>query len=413
MEYLHPAWTSMAEALLISALVGIEREAAREERHAGLRDFITIGLAGGICGILNQVWLTSAALLALMAILGIYRMQNPQRTGITTECAAVATFLLCVLTATPDQPWAAPLAIAVTVILVLLLEARHRLGQTLKENFSEREFQDTLRFLAVIFVIYPVLPDDAFGPYGFFNPRRIWLFVILVSSISYIGYFLQKWMGGRSGLQLTGILGGIASTTAATTSFAQEVRSAPEMSRQYAQAAVLANAVQGPRLVALAMASNLELSKTIAPPLVATTVAGVAWAWWIARTRERTSGNQIALRNPFSLMPAVKFGLLFALVRFVVRALEDWLGEGGLYLASVFGGLVDVDAIVFTVAGLFRDGKTSVAAGSAAVLMAWGANALFKAWISRTGTAQFAKLVVVGFLIMGGSGIGVLLLLPK
>jgi uncharacterized membrane protein (DUF4010 family) len=112
-------------------------------------------------------------------------------------------------------------------------------------------------------------------------------------------------------------------------------------------------------------------------------------------------------------MPAVKFGLLFALVRFVVRALEDWLGEGGLYLASVFGGLVDVDAIVFTVAGLFRDGKTSVAAGSAAVLMAWGANALFKAWISRTGTAQFAKLVVVGFLIMGGSGIGVLLLLPK
>ena len=91
----------MAEALLIGLLVGIERESDREERHAGLRDFITIALAGGLCGLLGVAWITAAALLSLTALIIVFRVQTSGRTGITTELAAVATFLLGLLTTTP------------------------------------------------------------------------------------------------------------------------------------------------------------------------------------------------------------------------------------------------------------------------------------------------------------------------
>ena len=101
MGQISPAWLAMAEALLIGLLLGVEREADQTERHAGLRDFITIALSGGVCGLLGQAWLTGTALIALTGLIAVFRIQTPERTGITTELAAVATFLLCVLTTTP------------------------------------------------------------------------------------------------------------------------------------------------------------------------------------------------------------------------------------------------------------------------------------------------------------------------
>lgn len=212
----------MAEALLIGLLVGVERETDQSERHAGLRDFITVALAGGLCGLLGVAWITAATLLALTALIVVFRVQTAGRTGITTELAAVATFLLGVLTTTAGLSWGAPLAIALAVIFTLLLEARVLLRKFFLEVVNEREYQDTLRFLAVIFVILPVLPDVNYGPYGFFNPHKIWIFVILVCSISWLGYFLQKFLGEGQGLRITGLLGGLASTTAATSALAKD-----------------------------------------------------------------------------------------------------------------------------------------------------------------------------------------------
>ena len=204
----------MAEALLIGLIVGVEREADQTERRAGLRDFITVALAGGVCGLLGVAWLTGTALIALTALIVVFRIQTPQRTGITTELAAVATFLLCVLTTTPGLGWGAPLGIAVAVIFTLVLETRKVLHKFFLQMITEQEFHDTLRFLAVVFVILPILPDVNVGPYGFFNPHRVWIFVILICSISWLGYFLQKFLGAGQGLRITALLGGLASTTA-------------------------------------------------------------------------------------------------------------------------------------------------------------------------------------------------------
>lgn len=414
MEFYAQGWISMAEAVLIGLLVGIERESDREERHAGLRDFLTIGLAGGLCGLLAIPVLTVAALLAITALLVVFRLQTPGRTGITTEIAAVATFLLCVLTATHSIPWGSPLAIALTVVLALFLDARDSLRRFFIEVITEREFHDTLRFLAVIFVIYPVLPGGAYGPYGFLNPRAIWLFVILVCSISYLGYFLEKFFGERHGLALSAVLGGVASTTAATLAFARQAVDTPEKSHNFAQAAVLANAILGPRIFAILLFVSPVLAWRAAPALAALLVTGVAAAFLLGAARRQEHvrrTNALSIRNPFHLGPALQFGALFALVRLIARAGSAEFGQAGVMWAALIGGSIDVDAVAFSVSGLARDGSLDVTIGALAVLVALSANAVLKTALAfGVGGPVYGRSVLLGFVVMLGAAAGVMLI---
>jgi uncharacterized membrane protein (DUF4010 family) len=400
----------MGESLLIGLVVGIERESDRDERHAGLRDFISIGLAGGLCGLLGQPLITVAALLSITALLFLFRSQTVGRTGITTEIVGVVTFLLCVLTATPGLVWGTQLAIALTVILALFLEAREPLQRFFRETLTEHEYFDTLRFLAVIFVILPVLPDGGFGPYEFFNPRRVWIFVILVCSISYIGYFLQKFLGDSQGLRLTAILGGIGSTTAATTAFAEQATEEPHRIKELALATILANTIQFPRILALLWITGGGLGAASWPELAGMTAAGLALTLLLARRTMQSAEppGAMVIRNTFRLKPAIQFGLLFALVRLIARGGSEQFGQTGLYLSSAVGGSVDVDAIAFTLSGMLRDAKTVQQTAVAALLIALAANAILKAAVAyRKGGRDFGHRVALGFAVMFAAGLAV------
>jgi uncharacterized membrane protein (DUF4010 family) len=407
-EFHQPAWIAMSEALLIGLLVGIEREAdQRLERHAGLRDFVTIGLAGGLCGVIGEIHLTIAVLIALTALIIVFRAQTPGRTGITTELAAVATFLLCVLTATASLPWGSPLAIALTVVLALFLDMRVALQKFFVEAITEREFHETLRFLAVIFVILPVLPDSGYGPYGFFNPQRVWIFVVLVCSINWLGYFLQKFLGGSEGLRWTAIVGGLASTTAATSAFAKQCAEDEPRTLEYGRAAVLANAVQFPRVYALMLVASPALAAASLLPLIAMGAAGVAYAFLPRKKpgEEQASKPEVKLGNPFHLMPALKFGAAFALIRLMVRASSEEFGQGGVLTASAVGGSVDVDAIVFSLSGLLKDQGLGLPAAVGGVFLALAANAVFKTFLAYSGgTRAFGRRVLLGFGLMFSVG---------
>ena len=386
----------MAEALLIGLLVGIERESDQVERHAGLRDFITIALAGGVCGLLNVVWLTSATLLALTALIVVFRVQTTGRTGITTELAAVATFLLSVLTTAPGLSWGAPLAIALAVIFTLLLEARVLLRKFFLEVVNEREYQDTLRFLAVIFVILPVLPDVNYGSYGFFNPHKIWLFVIL-----------QKFLGEGQGLRITGLLGGLASTTAATSALAKECAEDRQHPAAYVQSALLANSVQGPRIFVLLMIASPVLARYCLSALVAMTLTGFACAFLLGR---RNGGDQpgspIPVGNPFRLTPALKFGLLFAAIRFAARFGVEELGASGVYITSALAGSVDADSVVFSLSGMLKEGRVLQSPAAIGVLISIAANFVLKGAIAwTTAGGSFARRLTIGFTLMTAAAV--------
>ena len=397
---------AMAEALLIGFLVGAQREASLGERHPGMRDFLLTALVGAICGLLQQPWFTVAALLSITALLGVFHFQIQERTGITTEMAAVATFCFGYLTATPH----ASLAIGMAIIVVGFLEAKQSLHKLIRETITVAEFNDTLRFLALIFVIYPLLPSGHFGPYQFFSPRQVWLFVILVSSISYVGYFLTKFLGAQKGLALASLLGGLASTTAATAAFGRSYHDAPENLRAFWRATVIANAIQFPRVLLILYAVNPELGQTSLRPLLAMCAAGLLLAlilrdWQGLRPASDRGDRGMDLRNPFRLLPALKFGALFAAILFISRAATVNIGPGAVYWTSAFGGLVDADAIAVTLSDLLQHGKIALPAATRSLLLGLGANAVLKTIIAAyAGSLRFGWRAAAGFLVMFGAG---------
>lgn len=405
-------WERVAESLLIGLLVGAQRESARredgesDETRPGLRDFMFIAAIGCVCGLQQLPALTAAAGIAVLAILLLSKVRV-QKGGITTELAAVAVYCLSYVTASPDFRAGGTVAIAITVVLTLLLEARRRLHRFFRETITELEFTDTLRFLALIFVIYPVLPDRAFGPHDFFNPRRIWMFVILVSSISYAGYFLEKFLGSVRGLSVTSILGGLASTTAATSAFAEQVREEPDRIAEYWKAATLANSIQFPRILILLGVVSPALVQLIAVPMLVMSAAGVLLAWVIPAGRRTEAGEQrrVQVRNPFSLLPALKFGALFAGIVLLVKAASAAYGQGALLMSSAIGGLLDVDAIAVTAGQMANASAVQPQAASTAVLVALAANAVFKSGLAWTaGTPAFALRIGFSFLVLLGAG---------
>ena len=404
------AFRAIGEALLIGLLVGVEREASSEERHAGVRDFLIIALSGGLCGLLGNSWLTGAALISIAGLLGVFHLQVKDRTGITTEMAAVATFALGYLTASPSVPQGAPLAIGVTIVVVAFLEAKRSLHKFVRETINEREFNNTLQFLAMIFVVYPVLPQGQFGPYQFFAPRQVWLFVILVSSISYLGYFLEKFLGERKGMDFASILGGLASTTAATTAFARGCAEEPRKLVLYWQATVLANSILFPRIVAILYVVNPTLARALLVPAAAMMAAGLLLAFFIRRTTGETQPlGEMPIRNPFRILPALQFGAIFAAILFFSKAATMELGGGAVYWTSALGGSLDVDSVSVSVADLLHGGHISLASASGAVLLAVATNAVLKTLIAfLSGGFSFGWRVAVGFAVMFAPGAVVL-----
>lgn len=396
----------LAEALLIGFLIGAQREASQGDGHPGVRDFVLIALIGAICGLLQNPWLTAASLLSVVAMLGAFYFQVRPRTGITTEMAALATYCLGFLAASPAVEYGNSLAIGLAIVVVAFLEAKRALHKLIRETITENEFNDTLRFLAIIFIVYPILPAGEFGPYGFLAPRKIWLFVILVSSVSYAGYFLAKFLGVRRGVKLAGILGGLASTTAATLAFASRSTEEPENRPLYSQAAVLANAVQFPRVLLILGVVSPVLAAATLIPLATMTAAGLAAGLLLGRAKGLAADAEpLGLRNPFRLLPAVKFGVLFGAVLFASRAGAAWFGGQAVYWTSGLAGSLDADAVALSLADLLARGSVSVTTGVACVLLALLSNAVVKTAIAfYAGTPSFARRVAAGFAVMYGAG---------
>lgn len=396
----------MAEALLIGLLVGIQRESEKSEKHAGLRDFIILGLAGGLCGLLQQAWLTVAALACATVVLGLFRFQHPERTGITTELSALATFLLAYMAGHPHFPASAQISIGLTILIAIFLEGKDALDRFFSEHLTQREFMGTLRFLALIFIIFPLLPEGAYGPYSFFSPRKVWMFVILVSSMSYVGYFLGKYFGGEHGLMLTSVLGGLASSTAATSALAKEAASAPAAQAQYSRAVVLANTVQLPRVFALISILNGSFAAGAAPAFLAMSLAGLAACWWVGRHAQPAEpGTQIETRNPFHITPALKFGALFAAMLLLTKWTTAVYGSEGIYWASVLGGSMDLDSVTVSLADLLNSGAAATVVAVWGVFFALIANAVVKTIIAfSSGVAGFGRNLLLGFAVMYAAG---------
>lgn len=422
---LSTAVESLAGALLIGLMIGGQREAAhREAEHAetgvwtapGLRDFLIVALAGGVCGMLGTPWLTAPVLISITTFFAVFHYEDRlQRRGITTELAAVSTFALSYLSASPVPTFAEPVAIGVTLIVVVFLETKQTIEKLLRETISVTEFNATLAFVGVVVVIYPLLPAGAYGPYAFFDPRQVWKFVILISSISYCGYFLEKFLGEEKGLFYTSVLGGLASTTAATLLFARESKERPQDTFGLWRAFVIANTVQFPRTLLIVIAVSPDLTRTIVWPLAAMFACGILLAEILRRwPHKKIDPVPMQSGNPFRIVPALRFGAMFAGVVFLSKWAAATLGTGAFYWTSLLGGLVDVSTVIAPAAELLKSRSLSMTTAEIAVLLALAANAVQKILVAASaGTREFAWRVTAVFTLWSAIGAGTLFICLK
>src|ERR1700722_6120488 len=305
-------------ALTIGFLVGRTREPdPKGPPRPGMRDFLIIAVLGAVAGHLGNAAIAIALFAGTIGAILVMRLQHPERNGITTELAAVATFVLGALCLTSDRPLGAGLGI----VLAAILAERDQLRRFVREAISDREFIDTLSFLALIFIIYQIVATGSYGPFGFLEPRKIWLFEILVSGVSYVGYFLTKFTGEQRGALLTAIVGAIASTTAYTTGISEAVADAPESAVPAARYAIISNSILFPRTLLIVAVVSPALAIAAAPSFAAMTLGGLAAALVLAPARRKHSTvADSAFRNPFSIRPALEFGVVFAIVMLVTRA---------------------------------------------------------------------------------------------
>jgi uncharacterized membrane protein (DUF4010 family) len=208
------------------------------------------------------------------------------------------------------------------------------------------------------------------------------------------------------GLRLAGAVGGLASTTAATASLARNCREEPDKLPLYWQAAVIANTMQFPRVLALLYAVNPELANASAVPLLAMTAVGALFACVLARTEQaETPAAGMGLRNPFHLRPALQFGALFSAILLLSKAAASALGSSGLYAVSALGGSVDVDAVVLSSSDLLRGGTIPAWTAQAGILLALASNAVVKCLIAAyAGTARLALRLAGALAVMLGAG---------
>jgi uncharacterized membrane protein (DUF4010 family) len=395
----------LGEALALGFLVGAERYRGRpqgEHKAAGVRTFSIFGLLGGVCGIFDQPFLAVISFAGLATLIAIaYYRTAAQRPGMTTEVAALLVFWIGYLLSYRELP-----AIALGIVLTVFLASKRPLHHFVRTRISAAEFDATLRFLVVVLVIYPVLPDRAFGPLEIFNPQRIWGLVILVSAIGYAGYFLMRWLGTGRGLRTAALVGGLASTTAVTMDLARRARREPEAARSFGALAVLATAIQGPRLLLILWALDGRLAGRLLMPLSAMALTALVTAQLLARKLDPRESPTLDLENPFSVAPALKFGAILVGVLVVVRSAEHLLGQQATLLAAALAGATSVSAAALSIAEMASGHELPVAAAAWAVLGAVGAATLSKlviGWLQ--GTRAFTLWLAGGLATSVGVGL--------
>ncbi|MCC7010459.1 MAG: DUF4010 domain-containing protein [Acidobacteria bacterium] len=348
--------TSQVAGLVIAALggaaVGLERqwsghaEGARA-RFAGIRTFAMLGGVGGVAG---WLWTTGVSLPATLLLGGAvaiiaaaYVAGARQDVDSTTEVAAlvvVAAGLLAGL-------GAIRLASAVFAITTLLLVEKSRL-HALAYRLDDVGFRSGVRFAVMALVVLPLLPEGPYGPAGGVRPRELWALVLFFAGLSFAGYVARRLVGPDHGYFLTGLLGGLVSSTNVTFTFARTSRRDGGSDRALAVGAVAANAMLYPRVLVAAGVLNPAVLAPLAAFLVPPAAVAIAIAILAARRADNNAPPHVTGGNPLQLLGALQMAALFQAVLMLVHLARRFGGQSGVFTSAAVLGLSDVDALTAT-----------------------------------------------------------------
>ncbi|MBI5394853.1 MAG: MgtC/SapB family protein [Verrucomicrobia bacterium] len=412
---LQHAFYLLGIALGLGLLVGLQRERSAS-LLAGIRTFPLVTVLGTVCAMLGQThggWVVGAGFVALAAVIlssNLLKIKMPViDPGTTTEMALLLMYGVGAYLVAGHTAVAIAIGGGVAVLLYLKPEMH-----ALAVRIGEADFKAVMQFVLITLVILPVLPDQAYGPYRVLNPHRIWLLVVLIVAISLAGYVAYKFLGQRAGAMLSGLLGGLISSTATTVSYARRSREMPNCAGLAAFVIFVASTILFLRvLVILAVVSRSSLAVT-GPPLAAALAFQVLVCIVLWLRERHGNGEMPAHTNPTELRPALVFGAIFAVVLLATAAGKAHFDNRGLYVVAALSGLTDVDAITLSTAQMINDGRLDASVGWRLVLVASMANLIFKgAAVAVLGTRALLVRVVGLFILAFAAGVVILNFWPR
>jgi len=367
-------------ALGLGLLVGLQRESAASPL-AGVRTFPLVTVLGTVCGLLSQAfggWILAAGIIALVVIIYVGKIIEMSKghpdQGITTEVALLLMFAVGAYLVVGDR--AAAIAIGGGAAVLLHFKGElHGIVAKLGAN----DLKAIMQFALISLVILPVLPNRTYGPFAVLNPRNIWWMVVLIVGINLGGYIAYKFLGQRAGITLGGVLGGLISSTATTVSYAKRAAAAPVAIGPAAIVIMIASTVVFARLLLEIATVAPSFLPTAAPWLTALLLLSAVSSFALWFRSDKNHEEMPEQENPSELKSALVFGLIYAVVLFVVAAVKELYGSRGLYAVAALSGLTDVDAITLSTAQLVNAGRLNADDGWRLIVVAAISNLIFKA----------------------------------
>lgn len=399
----------------LAALMGLEREmrmqgSGKQDYFGGVRTFAMLGALGAVSAMLSEsfTYLVGGMVFLLIAMSYTVNAFKHKYNGLTTDISGFASFLIGVLVVENMIV----LAITVSILFTGILALRHSLHEIAK-NFEKMELFAILKFLIISAVVLPLLPNEYLDKWEIFNPYHVWLMVIFVAAIRFVAFFLGKIVGSKKSIVFTGLIGGLASSTAVTSTLSEESKKNESNISPFVAGILFANMLMFFRVIVEVIVVFPPMTSSIFLPLAAMgIVAGVFGLFAIFyQKKDLNVKNEPKISQPFSLSEALKFGAFFVFVLAAAKTIPQFLGDVGLFTTAAVSGLADTDAITLTVANLVKAGDVKMQTGVATIVLAVMVNTLVKmAIIAIFGSKKLLRASLVAFSLIFGVGIGVLFL---
>jgi uncharacterized membrane protein (DUF4010 family) len=396
--------------LLVAALsglaVGLEREWSGHAsgplaRFAGLRTFLLIGGLGGVSGWLADSGSTAAAtvLLAAASALIVAAYVVAARPGghtveATTEVAALLVLALGVLAGLGFLE----LASGATAVMVLALSEKERLRHFVT-RIGERELRAGLQFAVLALVVLPLLPPGRYGPLGGIEPRGLWIIVLLFSALNFAGYLARKAVGAERGYGMTGLMGGLVSSTAVTFQFSRLSRSDPSLGTGLAVGVLGASTVLLPRVLIVSTILNADVGRALVPFVIPPFLVGATMLLFaVVRRWEPAQEAKQAheLQNPLRLSSAIKMALAFQASLMLISYVSSTIGASGVLASAALLGLTDMDALTLSMSRLGTTPDLVRLSARAIAIGLLGNAALKIALVIGLGASRYRWLATLG-----------------
>ncbi len=393
-------WLNLAVALGIGLLIGAERERRKgdgsDRPAAGIRTFTIASLLGAVSTLVN-FWLLVVSICCVTIFATIaYVSRKDEDPGLTTEITLVFTVILGGLAMS-----AASLAASLSVAAAILLAAKEPIHGFVRGAITKEEMIDFLILAAATLIVLPLVPNEFIGPFEAINPRNLWLIVILVMLISALGHLALRWLGGRIGLPLVGLVSGFISSIATIGAMGERARETPALIGSAVAGAVLSSLATILQLVLLLAAIHPPTLQALVAPLIFGGVSVAIYGLVVTLNSFHEKGAD--MNKPgrtFSVKTALILATVIAVVLITSAALKAWFGQAGLVVASGVAGLADVHASTISVASLAVAGKLSSESAVIPILVAFSVNAVSKAVAAVvSGGKEFSRQVIPGLIV--------------